>query len=300
MATLKLQSAAIQLTKAERAIVQRTMADLVLTDSRQRTTEMEQSFQRRKRFRNLLERELAQTNLDVNLLRQKTAEEHSDLQKAFLNRVRKAQRSGAGKRGGRKNAVWGLTSGAERPTYDLSWETHRIDGSFTQGDFSHSADARNGHLYAFGFGRDSAPKMVDSYAGVGFWYIPNRQGVLNISIAPALRRVFVTGAGWNDVGAAGGWISLGIASYLRDPFSFQEWKAITSNELWWNVDNWFDSESNEVDEIAHSMAVSTVVDTSHYYACWAWIRAYIYAENGDSMAGAEVEATVGSFIYALL
>ena len=56
---------------------------------------------------------------------------------------------------------------------------------------------------------------------------------------------------------------------------------------------------NEGDETAHSMAVSTVVDTSHYYACWAWIRAFIYAENGGGLGGADVEANVGSFTYSL-
>jgi hypothetical protein len=33
------------------------------------------------------------------------------------------------------------------------------------------------------------PEMVDSFAGVGFWYIPNRVGGLSVSIAASLHEL---------------------------------------------------------------------------------------------------------------
>jgi hypothetical protein len=109
-----------------------------------------------------------------------------------------------------------------------------------------------------------------------------------------------TGALWNDVGAAGGWISFGIASSLRRPFTFVRWEVVNTNQLWWNEDNWFDWTDHSVDTSAYGVSGSAIADTEHYYACWLWIRAYAYAENGGSYAGSGVQAEVGGFPFVLL
>jgi hypothetical protein len=300
MATLKLQTTELRLSKTEQGTLERSLRDLVSRTSKQRTTELSESFQRRRRFREPLEAELRRVDFDVEKLRRYTNQEHTRLDKAFVARVKGRRERGGRRRGGRPDAVWGLTSGSANPPHDFSWTDHDIIGAPAAGNFSHTANQNSGYLNAYAHGHDSSPKMVDSFAGVGFWYIPNRVGVLSVSIAPPLQELMWTGAVWNDVAAAGGWISLGIASYLREPFRFVEWRVIDTDELWWNVDNWFDWTEHDRDRSAYSMSVSTLVDTSHYYACWAWIEAYAYAENGGSYAGSSVTATVGSFIYNLV
>jgi hypothetical protein len=197
-----------------------------------------------------------------------------------------------------RNTVWGLSSGVEKPPYDFSWTWHNVVG--TPLDFSTDANASSGYLRAYAHCHDSHPKAVDSQAGVGFWYVPNRSGILNINIAPHVNQLMWTGAFWDDVGAAGGWISLGIASYLRDPFRFVRWETIKTDQLWWNEDNWFDWTDHDVDTTAYGMGVSTVADDRHYYACWAWIRAYTYAENGGSYAGSSVIANLSGFTFNFL
>ncbi len=300
MATLEIHSARVRLSKTEQAALERSMTDVVRVDSKQRTAELKASFQRRSQFRDVLEAELEPTNLNVARLRQSTVRQFARSDASLAAQVRKSKGMKLGRPSRRPHAVWGLTSGVETPPYDFSWATHDIEGAPAAGNFRHTADANTGALDVYAHGHDSSPKMVDSFAGVGFWYIPNRNGVLMISIAPALHELMWTGALWNDVAAAGGWISLGIASYLREPFGFVDWRTIRTDELYWNVDNWFDWTDHTRDRTAYAMTVSTVVDTAHYYACWAWIRAYVYAENGGSYAGSSVQAGVRSFSYLLL
>jgi hypothetical protein len=163
-----------------------------------------------------------------------------------------------------------------------------------------TADAGNGHLHTYAHCHDSSPKRVESWAGVGFWYVPNRSGLLTVSTAPNIRENLWTGASWNDVGQAGGWVSLGIASYLRQPFRLDRWETIKTDQLWWNEDNWFDFTTHNQDIGAYSMSVQSIGDTAHYYACWAWIHSYAYAENGGSYGGADLTVDVRGFTYSFL
>jgi hypothetical protein len=299
MAKLQITNARIRLSPRERVIVTRDLESLAKYTSKQDTGRLAADFKRRSGFRNAFERSLLKANLDLEPLRERHKVESSRLDYDLVKTAKKLARRPV-KRGRLKqrNTIWGLSSGVETPPYDFNWTWHNVVGAPL--DFATDANANTGHLRAYAHCHDSHPKAVDAQAGVGFWYVPNRTGILNVSIAPHLNQFMWTGAGWNDVAAAGGWISLGIASYLRDPFQFVRWETIRTDQLWWNVDNWFDWTDHDVDTAAYGMSVNTIADGLHYYACWAWVRAYTYAENGGSYAGSAVTADVGGFTFSFL
>lgn len=300
MAKLVLSTASIKLSARERNIIVRSLEDMVRAESKRDLATHDSRFARNNAFRKVLAAEFARTGaVDVEKLRQHAARSYVELDAKYLKIAKRARRVRRG-RPSRPRAVWGLTSGSETPTYDFNWTTHDVVGSNAAGNYSHTADRATGLVDAYAHCHDSRPKKVDSYAGVGFWYIPNRVGVLSVAIGPSLRELMWTGAGWNDVAIAGGWISLGIASYLREPFRFVDWRVIDTDELWYNEDNWFDWTDNDRDRSSYGMSVSTLVDASHYYACWMWVRAYTYARNGLSYAGSSVTANLGAFTYNLV
>jgi hypothetical protein len=297
MATLKMSKTDLVLTKKEQAAIQRDLRDLVTQNSKARDAELDRKFRYRQRNGNLLAPQLEEDQL--RQLRRHYLRERDVLQREWTKSVKKHSVPKR-KRPGRPKAVWGLTSGSETPTYDMEWEFRDEEalGAVTSG-LPFTADPATGRLNVVCH-CEGRPKMMHSCAGVGFWYIPNRSGVLNISIAPSLGEDIWTIAEWNDVGAAGGWIGLGIASYLRDPFHLVEWNITDKDRLWWNEDNWYDSSRHTRNRTAYAMNVDTRVDTAHYYACWAWIEAYAYAQNGGGMAQSHVWAHVRSFTYSLL
>ena len=298
MATLKVQSADIRLGRDEQELIQRNMDDAVRSESRADAAASRANFARRKRIRGLLDRDLKAVGLDFASVRDEVRRQHATLDAGHVRQARKSGR-GAGRRAkGPRQAVWGLTGGAERPRYDLAWTSHDVDGAPL--DFRTIADPATGAIEAYAHCHDSSPRRVNAYAGVGFWYIPNRNGVLFISTHPSLNELAWTGAAWNDVAQAGQWITLGIASYLREPFTFTGWVARQTDQLFWNEDNWFDWTDHRRDRDPYSMGVYSVVDSAHYYACWIWVRAYAFGQNGGSYAGSSVRARVGAFNYALL
>jgi hypothetical protein len=299
MANLQITNARIQLNARERSIITRDLESMAANTFARQTKQLQADFKRRAQFRRLFDTMLAKVDFDAASLKKQNIAVMGTLDKKLTREAKKLGRAiRGGSRRQSRNTVWGLTSGVDVPTYDFQWTTHNIDGSPL--DYATSADPGTGHIFAYAHCHDSRPKTVDSYAGVGFWYVPNRSGWLSIDIAPHLQQQMWTGAGWNDVGAAGGWITLGIASYLRSPFRFVRWETMKTDQLWWNVDHWFSFTTHNVDTEAYGMGVSVVADTEHYYACWAWVRAYAYAENGGSYGGSGVTADVGGFTYNLL
>jgi hypothetical protein len=295
MAKLEITNARIRLKPRELERVRTDMNDLVGPAARKRAALAAANFRRRAKFRNQLDRVLRQSGIDLSALRGSTNKDFRALAAKLVKSHRKLGR--VRRRRGRPNTVWGLTSGVERPTYDLRWTSTHVVGP--PANAVARADAATGRIETFSWGSDSKPEDVNTYAGVGFWYVPNRVGVLNVSIGPHLLESLWTAADWNDVGAAGGWISLGIAAYLRDPFQLTRWETIQTNELWKNEDNWFDSTEHTEDFSSYSMRVSTLADTAHYYACWVWLHSWAHAENGGSSAGAYLKADVGGFTYNL-
>jgi hypothetical protein len=298
MAKLRITNVRIDLTRDERLEIQRNLEDLAKANTKPLTKSMAENFKRRKVIRGRIDNILVEKKKELNQLRNEINEDYKKLDASLATKVKKIPRASHKKRSKVTNAVWGLPSGVERPRYDLSWTYHDIVG--TPLDYQTTADPNTGNIVTYAHGHDSSPKMVDSYAGVGFWYIPNRFGTLHIGTAPSLSELMWTGADWNDVAAAGGWISLGIASYLRDPFRFDRWEVIKRDLLWWNEDNWFDWTDHDRDVSAYGMSVNTIADTRHYYACWQWIQSYIYAEDGGSYAGSYVSANVGGFTYSFI
>jgi hypothetical protein len=300
MAELILSTADIRLSARERNVISRSLEDMVQAESKRDLALHDARFARKDAFRKVLSAQLRKAGaVDVEALRDHVGRSHARLD---ANHLIEAKRRRQGRKGAvsRPRAVWGLTSGNETPTYDFNWTFHDVVGGNATGNFSHTADRATGRVHAYAHCHDSNPKKVDSYAGVGFWYIPNRVGVLSIGIAPALTELMWTGASWNDVAIAGGWISLGISSYLRDPFRFVEWRVIDTDQLWYNEDNWFDWTDHDRTRTASGMSVNTLVDTAHYYACWMWLRAYTYGQNGGSYAGSSLNANLPAFSYNLV
>jgi hypothetical protein len=299
MATLNLQTTELRLSKTEQAMLERSLRDFVSRSSKQRTKELNETYQRRRRFRELLEAELRKVDFDVEKLRRFANQEYARLDKAFAARAKRGGQGRAGtSRAGRPDAVWGLTSGSAKPPHDFSWADHDVIGAPAAGHFRHIADEKSGDLEVYAHAHDSSPEMVDSLAVVGFWYIPNRMGDLSVSIAPPLHIDNWCFTIWNDVAATGGWIGLMIERYRRKPFRFVDQRSFNIHRLWWTACT---SSFGEVQSMhnypAHSMSVSAFVDTSHYYACSAWIEAYAWGKNGGSYAGAHLTAPVRSFTY---
>jgi hypothetical protein len=300
MATLNLQTAELRLSKSEQAMLERSLQDLSRS-SKQLTTELRTSFRRRRRFGNMLGAELKRVGFDFEKLRRFANQEYTSLDKAFVARVKGRRVRRSRRRGGPPDAVWGLTSGSAKPPHDLFWTKRVVHGSPSAGNFRHIADKNSGDLEVYAHAHDSRPEMVQSWASVGFWYIPNRAGVLSVSIAPRPHQDSWCFTIWNDVAISGGWIGLGIQRYLRNPFRFVDWSVINEDRLWWES---CASSFGEVQTLrnppAYSMSVSALVDTSHYYACYAWIVTYAAAKNGGAYAGSYLTARIGSFTYNLV
>jgi hypothetical protein len=295
MSILKVHNRKLRLSKMQQAMLERSLRDLVSVSSKQHNKELSERFRRRRRFGNMLQAELRRVGFDVERLRRFANQEYARLDKAFVARIKGRRERRGRRRGGRPTAVLGITPGSATPPYDFTWTHENIIGP--GGSAIHTADPNSGFLKVVGYAQDSRPRQVDSYAGLGFWFIPNRVGVLSVSIAPPLYELGWAGALWYDVAETAGWISLGIASYPRTPPGFIEWSVVDRDLLWSDVVYWFDSADHDRVHPAYSMSVSTLVDPFHNYACWAWIQASDYAQNGGSYAGSWVETTVGSFTY---
>jgi hypothetical protein len=207
MAELHVTRTRIQLKRDEQVELERNMQDLAKRETEQLTRFMRENFKRRKKFRGRVDNILRTSQVDLKQLQNEVKKDHKSLDEDYVARAKRTRRIFRERPKEKTNAVWGLPSGVERPRYDFSWTYHNVVG--TPLDFDTTAEPGTGNIRTYAHGHDSSPKMVDARAGVGFWYIPNRVG------APSIREVMWTGAVWNDVGAAGGWISLGIASYLR-------------------------------------------------------------------------------------
>jgi hypothetical protein len=106
----------------------------------------------------------------------------------------------------RPNAVFGATLGFDEPTYDYSWEYHDPNPPPNPTD-QFVADPTNGdpicEVSNGGFGPSQ------SGAGVMFWYVPDKTGVLNVLISPNVQESVYAGA-WHDQGNASTYLSLGI------------------------------------------------------------------------------------------
>jgi hypothetical protein len=298
MSTLKLHTKKLRLSKTEQAKLERSLRDLVTGSSKQHNKELSERFRRRRRFGNMLAAELKRVGFDVERLRQFANQENARLRKAFMARVKGRREREGRHRGSRPGVVLGHASGTANPPYDFTWTYHNIIGP--GGSPRHTADPNSGFLRVVGYAQDSRPRQVDSYAGLGFWFIPHRVGVLSVSIAPPLYELGWAGALWYDVAETAGWIALGIISHPRTSPGIIELKVVKRDLLWSEIVYWFDSASHDRVHPAYSMSVSTLVDPFHNYACWAWIQASDYAENGGSYAGSWVETTVGSFIYTFV
>jgi hypothetical protein len=301
MSILKVHNKKLRLSKTEQAKLERSLRDLVSRSSKQRTTELNEKFRRRRRFGKLLEAELKRVGFDVERLRRFANQENARLHKAFVARAKGFRERGGRRRGGRPTAVLGVTPGSANPPYDFTWTYHNIIGPDPGvGNFSHTADPNTGRLVVHGAANDSRPTQVNSFAGVGFWYIPHRVGVLSVSIAPPVQEIGYTYVEWYDVASSAGWISLGIESYPRNSPGIIEWRVVKRDVLWEDVDYWFDSTTHNQVRPAYSMSVSTLVDPFHNYACQAWIEASAFAQNGQSYAHSLVSATVGSFTHTFV
>jgi len=252
-------------------------------------------FKRRKAYGKTFEAEMKKAGID---LRKSAGRYQRDIRKwrktratEILNRTRSTNQKQL------MSTVWGDTSGVIVPEYELSWEHYDVTGA--PASYGYSTDKSTGELWAAAVAWDSAPKSVDSYAGLGFWYIPNQAGQLQVASSPSLHYDGLAAAGWFDVGVSHMSISMGIAKYLRNPFSFVEWSAINEDVLWSHTeDDLFDDSEQEGSTSAHNMTTTVAADTSHYYAVWVWVRSYSYGENGFGAGFSSVEADVNSFSYA--
>jgi hypothetical protein len=121
-----------------------------------------------------------------------------------------------------------------------------------------------------------------------------------VSIVAPIHESGYTYVQWSDVAEQAGWISLAIVSHPRNPPGFTEVSVVARDLPWDDIVYWFDFTDHDRDRPAYSMSVSTLVDTSHNYACQAWIEASAYAQNGQSRASSHVTATVGSFTYTFV
>jgi hypothetical protein len=304
MSILKVHNRKLHLSKTQQGMLERSLRDLVSGSSKQRTTELDERFRRRRRFGKLLEAEVKSVGFDVEKLKRGFGrfanQENARLHKAFMARVKERRERGGRRRSGRPAVVLGLNSGYANPPYDFTWTTHNVIGPDPVGSFSHTADPNTGLLGVHGAAHDSRPRQVDSFAGLGFMFIPDRVGVLSVSIAPPVYEFGHTYAVWYDVSGSDGWISLGIVSYPRTGPGFPELAVVDRDLLWSIVSYWFDNTSHRRFHRAYSMSVSTLVDPFHSYACQAWIEASAYAQNGESRAFSNVEATVGAFTYTFV
>jgi len=259
------------------------------------SVELGQRYTRQRRFKNALKSELKRREFDPEkfetISRQNRAPYFREIEKRLRKRSPQAK-------AGRPHAVWGQTSGVEVPAYDFDWTYNdTLNGVARASDFV--ASKSTGFLQAAGLcGQGRFAEMEDSAAGVGFWYIPDRFGFLFISMAPSLETIFEDGAGWDDVGAAGGWITLGIQRYRRQPFVYEGWVANRTDQLWWDVETWYDDESQYRNRTAYPMSTLAVLDVDHFYACWAVIHAYAYGRNGGGYGHTFMKAIVPSFTFA--
>jgi hypothetical protein len=88
MGTLKLHTTKLRLSKTEQAKLERSLRDLVNRSSKQRTKELNEKFQRRRRFGQLLRTELKRVGFDDEKLRRFANQENARLDKAFVARVK--------------------------------------------------------------------------------------------------------------------------------------------------------------------------------------------------------------------
>jgi hypothetical protein len=296
MSILKVHNRKLRLSKTQQAMLERSLRDLVSGSSKQHNKELNERFRRRRRFGKLLEAEVKRVGFDVEKLRRFANQENARLDKAFVARVKGRRERESRRRAGRTEAVLGLDSGYVNPPYDISWTHHNIIGPGGSFNFGHTADPNTGRLSLFGRARDSRPLQVNSFAGFGFWFIPHRVGVLSVSIAPSLNEYGYTAASWYDVAEAAGWISLGIASYPRNPPGFIEVKVMKRDLLWSDIAYWFEETHHDASRL-YSTSVSTLVDPFHNYACQVWLEASAYAQNGGSAAASLLSTTLGGFTY---
>ena len=313
MGTLKLHTTKLRLSKTEQAKLERSLRDLASSSSKQIAKELNERFRHRHRFGQVLEAELRRVGFNVEKLRrfanpEKVRLENARLEKAFLARIKEPRERAGRRSGGRPEAVFDLnesvprvpTSGYARPPYDFTWTHHTKLGPGE--NWNHEANPNTGRLYARGGAGETVghPREVHSFATLGFWFIPDRVGVLSVSIAPPIFESGFSMAEWHDVGASYGHISLAITSYPRTPPGFTELRVVDRDELWWDTSRFFEHTKHQQHRPAYSMSVNTVVDTSHNYLCWAQLEAGAHGENGGGHGEAQIIATVGGFLYVFL
>lgn len=285
------------LSDAELAEVVGEVKQLIGTDTKNRTQSLADNFRSQSRFRDLFQTWLKYANLDVDRLKAATRKEFATLQAERIARAKLQITDRAKTAVVRADAVWGDRFGVVRPPYELLFADHHIEGPPL--DFTAIADPNTGRLQTSTHCQDSRPKMVDTFAGVGFWYVPNTNGMLNINIAASIHEFLWTHAEWFDTAASGAWITLAIASYLREPFQFVRWETQPTNQLAWLTDTFEHSTDHTEEFSSYGMSAATFVDTAHYYACYAWVRLYSYAENGGGASGGALTAVVPGFSFNL-
>lgn len=290
----------VRLSKAEHKIVGNELSNLVDPIAKERTANLTAQFKQTRKFSGLLDTELRRIGFESDRITKFMQRENLRLDRTFVAKAKMHHNSVSDTKQRRPDAVWGLTSGAALTPHDLSWTDHDTIGGNVQGNYYHFARKSDGYLYVYSHARDSNPKMVCSYAGVGFWYIPNRLGVLQVTItSEKLIQDFWNGASWNDIGSAGGWICLGIASYLANPFQFIEWRTVNRYQIFLDTSHWFGGNKLH-QELKYHLHSSTIAEPGHYYACWVWLEAYAYGEDGGGFGGACLRTSIPAFTYSFI
>jgi hypothetical protein len=143
---------------------------------------------------------------------------------------------------------------------------------------------------------------MDSFAGVGFWYIPDQTGILIVQ-ATTLFSYAVLGWAVDDYGNGDVYISSGIFEFQLDPFSFtgQSWQFpfhMASVDAGWLGDS--DQKTNRPGDKLFLMPFPFAwVKPGFGYACWIWIQAST-ARDDEGVGWAQIDTTVTGFPFFLV
>ena len=292
MATFKKHHAEMMLNKSEKSQLKSVLDQHTQKMAAQHAANNERNGAMRKRLRTPLLASLQRQLGDLDSICQPGLDRYMAERNKLMKSRPATKRHGPSRRAKHPNAVFGNTIGIDKPPYDFSWEYHNPNPPQNPTD-RFVADPTDGRLDCEvsngGFGTSQ------SGAGVMFWYVPDQTGVLTVSIVPALQEYVYAGA-WHNQGNSSTSLSIGIQRWARNPFVFVDWAAQSVNQLDSLGIGWKDIQSHQQSWDIYQTQASCQLDTSYYYACWAWITALTYC-TGDGFGSASVQTTIDSFAF---
>jgi hypothetical protein len=289
MASVKFQKSSVVLKDSEKKVLQYSMDEMVRESAKQRTAELHSRLSARRKLRAPLLELIGKTAKDdtrPNVLRHKQL-----IAKSKLRPQKRVSKKTA------TDVISGLNYGTGGPPYDFSWQPAPVADSPIPPGFGQlvfdTADPATGYMAAASASYDAiGVNQMQSYAGVGSWYVPTRPGVVNIFASPS---VYFSDQAYarSDYGNADVWMYLYVQPFTLDPFVLEGDAVVSANHIDSLDVGWYDNPSHEQAIPSYPMNVWLFAQLGYAYACWVYVAA-LTSRDEEGQGFAYIEASVQS------